>query len=157
MKVVRAGWSSLSVSHLTSAVLVGEVAAKVSGCCCFRRICWENSFFTEYFFNENQNFCFSIATGDGETRMYSEQCFGMWRRCFPSQMHLSWKFKIIGVEPCDDDDDGDYYYYYFIKLQFFKNFSADPSPCSSTRGEPSLEKPAQDVLTAQLRKLSATK
>lgn len=43
------------------------------------------------------------------------------------------------------------------KLQFFKNFSADPSAWGSTRGKPSLEKPAQDVLTAQLRKLSATK
>lgn len=40
-------------------------------------------FFTEYFFSGNQNFCFSIATGDGETRMHSEQCFEMWRRSFP--------------------------------------------------------------------------
>lgn len=155
MKVVRAGWSSLSVSHLTSAVLVGEVPAKVSGCCCFRRVWWENFFFTECFFNGIPKLLFqrsyrwwgkteALTAMPWDTEKVVSLLTCIWAE---SLKQLEWNLVIYHY----------YYYYYYYLAAVFQELQWRTFSLPFHTGKPSLEEPVRDVLTAQLRKLSATK
>lgn len=102
MKLVE-GWSSLSVSHLTAAVLVNEIAATVSGCWFFRRVDWDVPLPQSA--SGIPHSSFSIATGEQETHpgvfsvpaVFPGQCSGVQRKRLSWPDALIWEFKVISV------------------------------------------------------------